>query len=390
MQERQLQFRVGLFVLVAICVGAALILQFSELKQFWVETYPLAIHFPEAPGLLAGSPVKQNGITIGSVQEIVMDEEAGGVLVIVEIREDHQLRSDARPQVSQSLFGDSRIDFSAGKSKQFVPPKSRIEGIAAVDPMEVVQRLESTVGGTLESFEATSREWQQVGRNINDLVDTNRGNLDDVIERTAIALENFNRTMEVATTTFAEAGATLKTASQTLAGANELLADPQLQEDLRKTAATLPKIAVEAEQTISAARASFQQVSHNLEIIQQATMPLAQESDVIVRKLSGSLIQLESLLKELNQFSQVINSKDGSLQRFASDPELYRNLNRSAASLSVLLHNLGPMLEDLSVFSDKVARHPELLGVSGVINGSTGIKDSREVRPANLNVPSRQ
>jgi phospholipid/cholesterol/gamma-HCH transport system substrate-binding protein len=169
-------------------------------------------------------------------------------------------------------------------------------------------------------------------------------------------------------------------ASTTLVNANALLSDPQVQRDLRQTAASLPQIVEETRQTIAAARASMAKVTENLATIQQATLPIAQESDVIARKLSGSLVQLESLLTELNQFSRTLNTRDGSLQKFASDPQLYQHLNRSAATLTALLENLGPALQDLKVFSDRVARHPEILGVSGAMRGSSGIKDASEVQ----------
>jgi phospholipid/cholesterol/gamma-HCH transport system substrate-binding protein len=382
MTERQLQFRVGLFVVVALTVGAVLILQFGELKDLWKETYPLAIHFEEVPGLHPGSPVKQNGIIIGAVKEIMLDDEEGGVLAVVEIHGNHQLKADARPHIARSLFGDSKIEFSAGKAQETIPPRSRLKGLAPTDPMQAVERLEHTVNTTLASFEATSREWQLVGKHLNELVQTNRGDLNDVIDRTAGALDNFNGAMQAATKTFADAGQTLKIASGTLANANALISDPQLQSDLRQTAAALPKIADETRQTIAAARSSIQQVNANLETIQQVTAPLSQQSDVIVRKLAGSLVQLESLLTELNHFSQAINARDGSLQKLSSDPQLYQNLNRSAAALSVLLDNLQPITRDLQIFTDKVARHPEILGVSGAMRGSSGLKEAADVQPA--------
>lgn len=389
MNERQLQFRVGLFVVLALAVGAVLIFQFSELKNTWRKTYPLAVHFDEIPGLHLGSPVKQNGIIIGNVKEIVLDEEAGGVLVILNIFGDYQLRSDARPHVSRSLFGDSKIEFSAGRSTQFIPPRSRLQGLASSDPMQAIERLEQSVSTTLASFEATSREWQEVARNVNNLMDTNRGNLQDVVERAAASLDTFQGTMTTVSETFADAGKTLKIASQTLSNANTLLADPELQGNLRKTAAELPRLTEEARLTIASARSAVEQINANLETIQKATLPLAEESNTIVRKLSGSLVQLESLLTELNQFSQVVNSKDGTLMKFASDPALYRNLERSATALTVLLENAHPVLRDLRIFTDKVARHPELLGISGAMRGSTGLKEDSEIQQTGFAAPQK-
>lgn len=380
MTERQLQFRVGLFVVLAMGVGAGLLVQFSDLKDYWLKTYQIAVHFDEVPGLHAGCPVRQNGIGIGVVDELVLDESEGGVLVILNIFENRNLRSDTTATLSRSLFGDASINFSSGKSQEFLQPRSRLKGQQANDPMVAIERLEKTVGATLNSFVTTSDEWKRVGKNLNGLMETNRGTLDQVIERSALTLDQFNETLQGASQTFAEASSTLRSVSSTLTHANSLLADPQLQQNLRQTAASLPLIAEETRQTIMAARASMAKVTENLDTIQQATLPLAQESDVIARKLSGSLIQLETLLTELNRFSQVLNDKNGTVQKLASDPQLYQNLNRSAAALTVLFDNLNPAMKDLRVFADKVARHPEILGISGAMRGSTGLKEASEVQ----------
>ncbi|HVJ68083.1 MAG TPA: MCE family protein, partial [Caulifigura sp.] len=86
--------------------------------------------------------------------------------------------------------------------------------------------------------------------------------------------------------------------------------------------------------------------------------------------------QLDSLLTELNTFSQMINSPNGTIQKFASDPQLYDNLNRSAAALTLLMRHIEPTLADFRIFADRIARHPEVLGVSGAIKGSTGVKEA--------------
>jgi len=223
--------------------------------------------------------------------------------------------------------------------------------------------------------------------NLNNLMETKEGSLDEVIERTALALDSFTKTMTTATETFNKAGSTLESATLTLSNANKFLADPQLQNDLKRTAASLPVIAEEAKLTITTAKETIVKLSENMENINEATAPLAGQSDLIVRKLSGSLIQLEGLLTELNQFSQILNNEEGSIQKLAADPELYKNLNHSAASLSILLQNLNPILNDFRIFSDKVARHPEILGVRGAVRGSSGLKDSSEIEQAGFAKP---
>jgi len=361
MNERQLQFRVGLFVLTALVICTALIIEFGDLTQYLEKSYQIAIHFDSTPGLQRGTPVRQNGISIGNVADVLLDEQAGGVLVVVDIQSDRQLRKDARPVLVSTLLGDSSIEFSAGASKEMLPPNTRIEGLAAADPMQMIQRIEVQVSDALTGFSATSKEWQTLAANVNRLVQTQEGDLDVVIERAAQSLAQFTETM--------------KTVNTTATSLNEILADPNLQQDLKATVAALPTMVQETRDTIAAARLSVQKIGDNLDNLSQATSPLAEHSQSIVVKLDNSLGQLESLLTEFNTFARVVNSEDGSIHRFASDPELYENLNESAESLNLLVHSLGPILQDVRVFSDRIARHPEILGISGAVRGSDGLKD---------------
>ena len=367
MSERQLQFRVGLFVLVSLAICTTLVIQFGDVQKYLEQTYQLGIHFDDAPGLQTGTPVRQNGIGIGSVTDILLDEQDGGVLVVIDIQQGRKLRRDSQPALVRTLLGDASIEFSPGLSKEFLPPNTKIEGISPVDPMQIIHRLERQATTTLTAFEETSREWQKLGSNVNALVETQQGDLDAVIERAAVALHQFTQTMQ--------------TANVTLTEANQILADPQLQQDLKATVAALPQMVNETRQTISAARISVQKIGENLDNLSQATDPLAEHSRSMVVKLDGSLGQLESLLTELNAFAKMVNTEDGSLQRFASDPELYQNINDSAAALSSLVQSLDPVLRDVRVFSDRIARHPELLGISGAIKGSSGLKDASEAAP---------
>lgn len=105
--------------------------------------------------------------------------------------------------------------------------------------------------------------------------------------------------------------------------------------------------------------------------------------------LESTLANLESLSDQLAQFTKTVNSGDGSIRKLAADPQLYVNLSRSADSLAVLLQNLEPIVRDLRVFSDKLARHPEIIGVSGAIRGSSGLKDPEEAEPGRVSLMPR-
>jgi len=353
MTQRQMEFRVGLLVVVAAGVAAALVFQFGEMRWLWQKHYTVGIHFDKAPGVEARTPVRKNGILIGSVKEVSFDEGRGGVNVLVEIREKYTLRKDGKPMLVRGLLGDATIEFSAGKSREIVRPGERLEGIAAEDPMELVGRMEIRMNETLDSFASTSNEWRQVGKNVNSLMDTNRGHLDRVIEEASESLHQFTLAMR---------------------SANQTLADPQNQENLRRTLAALPQMMDDTRQTIASIRMAVVKADASLTNLADVTAPLAKKSSSIVTKLDNSVGNLELLLAELNQFTSALNREEGSLKLLVSDPTLYHNLNGSAATLQSLMKNLEPTIRDLRVFADKIARRPERLGVGGALNGSSGLK----------------
>lgn len=361
MNERQLQFRVGLLSIIAMVIVAVLVFQFGEMKKLLEDRYALAIHFESAPGVYPSSPARMNGLTIGGVREVVLDDKNGGVLVIVDIRRKYKLRKDSVPRLVRSLLGDTSIEFSSGQGKEYLKPGAKLRGETATDPMEVVNRLEQRMVSTVDSFRATSEEWQQVARNLNSVVDTNEGNIQLVIERAAKALDKFTTTLELANNTFSHA--------------NAVLGDPETQQNMRDALAALPRLTEDTQKTIVGIQRAVEQAEGSLRNLNELTGPLAKRGESIAVSLDRTLSNVESLSTELNDFVQLISKGDGSIGKLATDPELYQNLNRSATSLAVLLKNLEPISRDLAIFSDKVARHPELLGVGGALRGSSGLKE---------------
>ena len=370
MTERQLQFRVGLFVSLALASIAALIFQFGEIQRYLRPKYTVNIRFKAASGIAVSTPVRRNGVLIGSVTAVHFDDENGGLIVRASIKDGVRLWPDGRVRLVSSLLGDSAIEFLPGKSKQALKDGDTVEAEPAVDPLNVVARMEQNVALLIDSFQQTSHEWQTVGHNLNSVLQTNQGNLHTVVARAAEALT--------------EVAHTMKTVDQTLQDASRLIGDPQTQENLRKTMNALPVLADETQRTVAAVRVAVQKMDENLSNLNAVTAPLAKNAVTLATRIESTLANVETLSEELTQFAKMVNSPEGTIHKLAADPQLYVNLNRSAESASMLLRNLEPVIRDLRVFSDKVARHPELIGVSGALRGSSGLKD-----PEDASAPQR-
>lgn len=115
--------------------------------------------------------------------------------------------------------------------------------------------------------------------------------------------------------------------------------------------------------------------------IEKASKPFADRSDSILRNLDDSTANLNKTLVDLREIFQALARNDGTLQRLLSDPQLYHNINDTATAVNRLLPRVDRILRDVEVFADRIARHPEALGLGGVVRPSTGLKSSPTVFP---------
>ncbi|MBL8793907.1 MAG: MCE family protein, partial [Planctomycetia bacterium] len=78
-------------------------------------------------------------------------------------------------------------------------------------------------------------------------------------------------------------------------------------------------------------------------------------------------MDVQELLKNFGQ-------NDGTLQRLMRDPALYQNLEAFTCGLTKMLPRFERIMKDVEVFADKIARHPETLGVGGAVRPGSGLK----------------
>jgi phospholipid/cholesterol/gamma-HCH transport system substrate-binding protein len=119
---------------------------------------------------------------------------------------------------------------------------------------------------------------------------------------------------------------------------------------------------------------SLDRTDEVLQHLQTATKPLAERAPSLMRNLDESSLRINQISFHLSEFTKQLNQPNGTIQKLVTDPALYHNVNQVAAGLSRSLTRLDGILRDLELFADKVARHPELLGVSGAVNPSSGLK----------------
>src|SRR5439155_1357552 len=108
---------------------------------------------------------------------------------------------------------------------------------------------------------------------------------------------------------------------------------------------------------------------------------VGERADVLLKTNEDKIVKSIERTEELLELMQVVARSDGTVQRLLTDPSLYNNLNDSAVMATKILPRLDRVLRDVEIFADKIARHPELIGLRGAIVPSIGLKESPSVIP---------
>ncbi len=154
--QRSIEVRVGLFLLVALAVGAGLIWKFGKLSPSAGGRYPLVVMFDNVGGLIPDANVMYAGVSIGKVREIRLIED-GKLLarVTLAINEGVIVRRDAKFVINQSgLLGDRYVDVIPGlATAEPIKPGEVVTGSASVDLTEAIRGVTDVLkqaGGTIE------------------------------------------------------------------------------------------------------------------------------------------------------------------------------------------------------------------------------------------------
>ena len=104
--------------------------------------------------------------------------------------------------------------------------------------------------------------------------------------------------------------------------------------------------------------------------VAQFTEPLGEKGDQIVSDALQTLNNLDALLADVRGVTSKFNSSQGTLKRLMEDDELYLSFMRTVENVELLTRRMQPIVEDVRIFSDKVARDPgQLINVRGVVSG---------------------
>ena len=360
MNERVMQFRIGMFVIVAGLVLTMMIVWFGESPSLLRAQVYLKVRYTEAPGVLEGVPVRKSGIRIGEVMAIAFDErpnQPDGVLVTLALERQYKLRQGSVPRLTRSLIGDVAIDMQPGSGEGYIATGKTpatapvIEGDVAPDPSKALAAATKAferAGDTLESINQAAAGLAKVTKsadNLDRMLTTWHTTGQDVTGA-AQAIKRFIQTNEG---DFHPALANIRQVSQKL---NETI-DPKTQEALRSGIAKFSSAAGRIDAAIAELEPALKEVGSPVNKAPRPSTDLGQS----IRRLNMVLSDLELLTSNLRDNQGRLNT-EGSLQKLIVQSDLHDNLNRMALSANQALMQLKTVLAAMRTFAERVSANP--------------------------------
>src|SRR5580765_3505562 len=117
------RFRVGIVVLIALIAVMIGIFMVGQRAHLFVKKFPYETRFDSASGLVAGNPVRLNGVTVGNVLEVILSPDPADrtvrVVYDVDRRAAPRLRKGTRASIKTiGLLGDKYIELEGGTAEE--------------------------------------------------------------------------------------------------------------------------------------------------------------------------------------------------------------------------------------------------------------------------------
>ncbi len=376
-EQRWYFWRVGLVVVIAAVAFSIMIVMFSDIFQTQKTLY---IRFREAPGVTKDTPIRKHGITIGRVRSVRLLDD--GVLLTCGIDSNVVIYQDEVCQIKTASFlGDAELSFlpgllPPGEFRTALGDGDLVKNVAvAPNPLEIVDvfiDLRDNLARTLDSVSEAGESVKASGDNIakitglvGDVLADGQGDFQEFIKtaqrlgnKSELAIDNFNSVM---------------------ADVSELVGDNELKRSVGDTVRRIPELVKSAEDTLAEVRAAIepfkgvgQKAELNLQQIEGFTKALGEEGPAAIQDVRDSVAKIETLIANVEQFTEQLKQKDGTVGKLFTDPQVYERLNASLANIERITLQVQPLIADFRVFADSLARDPGQLGVKGALQRTSG------------------
>lgn len=375
MSDRGQPFRVGVVVLATMLIGALLVaLNANVSLPFGQGQKTVQIQLPSAPGVDENTPVRKNGVLIGRVTRAEFND--AGVLLTASIsaQGDRPLFTTDLCRVQpSSILGDAVISFTTpplppGTPREVVAEGAILTGDVVPSPIDVLVNLQTEVGPAIKSLGQAGDAVTLLSNRLNVALgeDDGKRRVAQLFDQATVAMNQFSDTM-----------VQMERSMTTL---DSLFGDPELRNQLKGALQDMPGLVGDARKTLQSLDGVVGSAQNNLQNLEGLTQPLGERGPELAQLITSSAENLEILLSDAGEFVDSLNNSEGTIGKLVKDPELYKNVNTVVCNVNVVLGRINdialrlrPVIEDVRVFTDKVAREPGRI-ISGAATQGVGIK----------------
>jgi phospholipid/cholesterol/gamma-HCH transport system substrate-binding protein len=372
LDERIIQWRVGVVVICAALIGGIMIV--FLFGEGWKRQYTLYLETPTAPGVTKNTPIRKNGILIGRVSDV--ETLDNGVLLTLRIARQERLYANEVAKIGTASFlGDAVIDIVPGAAPDrgaLLVHQDYLRNVMVQrDPLEVVNmvmNMETKVSDALDAVRRAGDNVDQAAQGVRRLTDSVQQAFDEEGVDLGQLMADFRRLSN-------KGEAALDNFNQMMTNINDVIGDPAVRESLRTTASESPQLMADLRVAVNEASAAFAQLEavatrfdSTLTDIDPLIESLGTEGPEILERLRASSQDLDALMSNAEEFTRGLNQGDGIIQRLVHDPNMSRDLAQTLANLRDITTRLRPVVNDVRVLADGLARDPGQLGIRGALD----------------------
>lgn len=343
------RFRVGLVVLVALVGVMGGIFMVGQRANLFKSKFPYVTRFESASGLVAGNPVRLNGVTVGNVLEVILTPDPADrtvkVVYNVDRRAAPRLRKGTHASIKTiGLLGDKYIELEGGRADEpMVPIEGDIPALpgGGIDKLlegggdllpdlsAVASSLKNILGrtekgeGFLGAITSNSAESKRLGNNLNDALHSLNAMLKKIETGKGLAGKLFFDDKYGKDTTASLAGA-IRSVQSVFA---------RLDEGMKSNSGAIPALLSDPEgkkkvyglvDNLSAAAVSLAKVAKNLETGDGA-LPLLLRDEQFGRAFTQNL---KSFSERLDSIGRKLDEGHGTAGKLINDPAIFDAANR--------------------------------------------------------------
>ncbi|MDO9007508.1 MAG: ABC transporter substrate-binding protein [Thiobacillus sp.] len=163
-------FKVGLFALATLLLGAAFLAYLLYARGYFENTYRLQLAAASADGVVPGVPLVFSGIEIGNVTSLGFNE-GGGIVIQLELPERHAkwLKQDSIYTLDKPLIGSVKISVDSGDLAGAALPENSTMLLLTPDINKEIPVLIAQVKAILANVEHLTRKESDVNATLANL-----------------------------------------------------------------------------------------------------------------------------------------------------------------------------------------------------------------------------